>query len=159
MGPWCILVCPLGPYKIRGGVYSMPTPVRKNDLKIENFPVAFPGRAPLRVPDPTFGGPLGPCSARVHRASGALAVQYKPTADTQIMMFNSKTPPPVNRATPGFWPKSYENDQKRTKNEYKQPNTAGLDTNRSKVVKNGPNTNINNPAPPKWVPFVQYVYS
>ncbi len=91
MGPWSILVCPLGMNKIRGGPYSMPTPVPKNDVKIEKFSVAFPGRAGGRVPDPTFGGPLGPCSARVNRALGAVAVHYKPSAETQIMMFNSET--------------------------------------------------------------------
>ena len=82
MGPWSILVCPLAVNKIRGGPYSMPTPVQKNDRKMRKFPVAFSGRCGGRAPDPAFGVPLGPCSVGVHRALGAFAVQNKPSAKT-----------------------------------------------------------------------------
>ncbi len=74
--------------------------VQKNDRKMKKFPVAFSGRAGGRVPDPTFGAPLGPCSAGVNRALGALAVQYKPSAETEIIVFNSNSLLEENRAFP-----------------------------------------------------------
>ena len=74
MALWPLLVWRTTLNKIRGGPYSMPTPVQKNDLKIKNISGYFSGSAGGMAPDPCLWVPLGACSLGGHRALGALAV-------------------------------------------------------------------------------------